>query len=135
MTTFSVTLDVPTAIYNQVKQRAQQSQRTVEAELADALVTAVPAIDQLPPDLTQLIHSLTLLDDKALEAAAETQLDKDSVAELEQLNFKQQREGLTKTEIERLDQLTLKYEKIMLLRAQAFLLLKQRGKPIPSFTE
>jgi uncharacterized phage infection (PIP) family protein YhgE len=135
MTTLSVTIDVPTEIYNRVKQRALQSKRTIEAELVDALVTAVPTIDQLSPDLTQVIDSLTLLDDEALTFASQTEMDENTVAELEQLNFKQQREGLTRTEIERLDQLAGQYEKTMLIRAQALLLLKQRGKAISNLTE
>ncbi len=135
MTTLSVTLDVPTEIYDRVKQRALQSKRTVEAELVDALLTAVPTIDQLSSDLTQVIQSLTLLDDTALESAAQTELDQDIAAELEQLNFKQQREGLTKSETERLDQLNMQYEKTMLIRAQALLLLKHRGKPVSHFIE
>jgi len=56
MTVHAVTLHVPSLLYEQLKRRAEQAQRTVEAELLDIVVTSVPMSDDL--QLTLLRQSL-----------------------------------------------------------------------------
>ena len=120
----SVTLGVPTGLYDQLKQRANQACRSIEQELLDVLAAAVP--EQLPDDLAEAITPLSLLDDDALWRAARSRLPDDLAEQLERLHLKRQREGLTAAETQQAAALLRQYERAMLVRARAAALLKER---------
>jgi hypothetical protein len=94
------------------------------------VAAAVPSDDDLSPELTEALSSLSLLDDETLWQTARAHLSPELSEELEGLHFKQQREGLTTSEAERAAVLLRHYERSMLLRAQAAALLKQRGHDV-----
>jgi len=123
----AVTLHLPSPLYERLKQRAEQTQRSVEAELLEVVAAAVPVADDLPADLAQVISPLALLDDEALWRAARSHLPAEAAAQMEQMHLKRQREGLTGSEAETLAGLVRHYERAMLVRAQAAALLKERG--------
>jgi plasmid stability protein len=127
MTVQSMTLQVPDALYLRLKERAEQTNRSVEAEALDVLAGAIPVADQLPADLENALSPLATLHDAELERAARSRLPDETVAALEELHLKQQREGLGETERQTLDGLVRQYERNMLVRAQAAALLQQRG--------
>lgn len=97
-----VTLNLPRALYNRLKHRAEQANRTLEAELLEVVATAVPVADELPTDLAEAISPLALLDDEALWRAARNHLPAEVAAQLEELHLKRQREGLTEAETQTL---------------------------------
>ncbi|WP_437755689.1 hypothetical protein [Sorangium sp. So ce1389] len=130
MATQSVTLNLPEPLYQRLKRRAEQAQRAVEDELLDVVAAAVPVGDDLPAELTEALSPLALLDDEALWRAARTRLSSETAEELEQLHHKRQREGLSASEAERAAALLRHYERVMLVRAQAAALLKERGHDI-----
>lgn len=130
MTAHAVTLHVPSLLYEQLKRRAERTQRTVEAELLDIVVTAVPVSDDLPTDLAEAIAPLEVLNDEALWRAARCSLPADTATQMEDLHLKCQREELTDAEIKTLDGLVRQYERTMLVRAQAAALLKERGHDV-----
>lgn len=127
MGTHVVTLDLPDALYDRLRQRTAEADRTIEEELLEAVATVVPAGDDLPTDLAEAISPLALLDDEALWRAARSHLPAEAAAQLEALHLKRQREGLTDAEAQTLEGLVRQYERNMLVRAQAAALLKQRG--------
>jgi plasmid stability protein len=129
-TTQDITIRLPNLLYQKLKARAEQTQRSVEAEALDALVAAVPAVDDLPADLEASLAQLALLDDEALWRAARTTLAADAAQQLEDLHLKRQREGLTEHEAQAAAALVQQYERVMLVRAQAAALLKQRGHDV-----
>jgi len=86
--------------------------------------------DELPADLNEAISPLTLLDDQALWRAARSHLPAEAAAQMENLHLKRQREGLTEAEVQMLAGLVRQYERMMLVRAQAAALLKQRGHDV-----
>ena len=93
-----ITVNLPTALYSRLRRRAEESRRTVEAELLDVVTTAVPVADDLPADLNEAISPLSLLDDAALWRAARSRMADETAAQLEALHLKRQRDGLTATE-------------------------------------
>src|SRR5262249_36576507 len=109
---------------------AEQTNRTLEAEVLDVLTTAVPLAAELPPDLESALSPLAVLDDEALGQAARRCLPAGVTDSLEELHLKQQREGLTESERQTLADLVRQYERNLLLRAQAAALLKQRGHDV-----
>jgi plasmid stability protein len=132
MATQLVTLELPELLYQRLKVRAEQTQRTVEDELLEVVATAVPVADELPADLTEALSPLAFLDDAALWRAACTHLPGDAAEQLANLNIKRQREGLTEAEAQQAAALIRQYEHAMVIRAQAAALLKQRGHDVSS---
>jgi plasmid stability protein len=114
-------VNVPSELYVRIKKRADEAHRSVEDEAVVLLQATVPT------DLDQSLASLQLLDNAGLEKAARSRLADDVGAELETLHFKQQREGLSTTESTRCAELVRALERAMLVRANAAVLLKQRG--------
>lgn len=133
MTTRSVTILLPDPIYQQLKQRADRTRRSIEDELLEVVAAAVPAADELSEDLAEAISPLAALDDEALWRAARDRLPTDAAERLESLGQKRQREGLTEAEVEEAATLIRQYERVMLVRAHAAALLKQRGHNVPAF--
>lgn len=127
MTTQPVTLHLPESLYQRLQQRAATTQRSVEAEALDTLVSAVPVADELPVDLAAAISPLKLLSDDELWHAARTTFSARAAAQLEALHDKRQRGGWTESEAQQATTLVRQYERTMLVRAQATALLKQRG--------
>ncbi len=122
----SMNVKLPEQLYLSLRDRAKQSKRTVEAELIEVVAAALPSNNALPDDLAQAVATLDLLDDASLIRAAQSRLAAEISNETEQLHLKRQREGLTEQETQQLSVLVRQYERIMLIRARAVALLKQR---------
>lgn len=131
MTAQTVTIDLPEALYERLKSRAEQRHRSLADEVIETLTAAVPVADELPADLEQAISPLALLDDTALWRAARSRFPTDSAERLEALHHKRQNEGLTTDEEQETATLMRQYERTILVRAQAAVLLKQRGHCVP----
>jgi proline dehydrogenase len=130
MSTNTLTLNVPSPLYDQLKQLAAQTQRSVEEETLEALATAVPQGTSLSAELQDAMVSLVEQDDQTLLEAARNHLADDVSSELQSLHHKRQREGLSRVEVTRLADLVGQYERHMLVRAQAAALLKARGRDV-----
>jgi plasmid stability protein len=128
--TQSVTVRLPEPLYRQLERRAQQTRRSVEDELVELVTTAVPLGEELPADLAEAISSLAALDDEELWRAARSRFPTDDAERFEELNTKRQREGLADAEAGETAALVRRYERAMLVRAQAAALLKQRGHDV-----
>jgi plasmid stability protein len=133
MATQSVTVELPDAIYEQLRQRAAQSHRSIEAELVQVVSSVIPAPGKLTPDLRDLLEQMQFLDNTALWRAARSHLPKKAQTQLQSLNYKRQREGLNEAEALKANELLRQYERTVLIRAQAISLLKERGQDISEF--
>lgn len=125
-----ITLNLPGHLYDRLRRRAEQSHRTIEAELLEVVAWAVPVAEDLPDDLNESMASLELLDDAALWRAARSHLPAETAEQLERLHLKRQREGLSDREPQVLAGLVRQYERSMLVRAQAASLLQRRGHDV-----
>jgi plasmid stability protein len=123
-------LNIPDDLYQRLKRRAEEMHRSVEEEALVALATSVPQKDELPHDWKELLDSMSALDDEALWQAAQNDLGRKANAGIRRLRAKRRTRGLTVAEQERLAELLRQEDKGMLIRAQALLLLKQRGRDI-----
>ena len=126
----TVTLKISDNLYRRLQRRAEQAHRSVEDEVLELVASALPLDDGLQADLESALSSLGVLDDAALWNAARMQMPPAMATELEDLKRKRQREGLSSSETERAAHLLRLYERTMLIRAQAAVLLKQRGHDI-----
>ncbi len=130
MSAQAVTLHLPMSLYDLLWQRAQMTRRSLEAEILDVVTSVVHPDDDLPPDLREIIAPLQELDDEALRRAAMDRFPEEAAARFAELNSKQQREGLTEEETRALDGLRHGYERVMVIRAEAAALLKERGHDV-----
>ena len=94
----TLTVQLPDRLYAQLRQRAQQANRTVEAELVDLMATAMPEAKELPDSLSLELAGLEHLDDEALWKAARSRLAAQMARRTEKLHHKRQREELTEAE-------------------------------------
>lgn len=135
MHTQTLTINLPTNLYERLQQLAAQRHRSIEAELVEMMSHALPQQEQLSQEMSQVLQDLSLLDNRALWQAARSHLPRTASEQLESLHLKRQREGITPSEQEVLDTLLLQYERYMLVRAQASVLLQQRGEDISRILE
>src|SRR5215471_5883978 len=94
-------LNIPDDLYQRLKQRAEETHRSVEEEALAALAASVPEEDQIPPELEHLLHSMASLDDETLWRAARNELAREAAEEIRRLRAKQKRKGLTVAEKQR----------------------------------
>lgn len=130
----TLTLNIPDDLYQRLKQRADISRRSVEDELLRLAASALVE-DEIPADIAKAIAALAVADDAALWQAARSRLPQDVSDEIENLHLKQQREGLTAPEKQRLADLMRQYERVLSVRAEAVGLLKERGHDVSVLLE
>jgi hypothetical protein len=134
MSNQSVLIDLPENIYNKYKQRAEQMQRSVEAEIVESIAKAAPTnADDLSAELQDLVIQLGFLDDKALARIARSHQPKKEAARIETLHFKRQSEGLNDSESKELAELMKKFDRWFVLRNEALGLLLERGQDVSEF--
>ncbi len=126
----TVTLTLPEAVYDQLRRRAQRSQRRVEDEAARAVTAAVAEEERLPADLEEAITALTRLDDATLLRISQSRPAVEDGILLEALADKRQREGLTEAEERLLAELIERHDRVMVMRAEAIGLLHARGHDV-----
>ncbi len=125
-----LTLNVPEALYSELKNRARQYNRSVETEALLALATALPVGDEVPSYIVSALAPLIAMTDAELQGAARTRLAPNVAEALEALNEKQRRAGLTPQESQLQALMLREYEQVMLIRAQAVALLHERGHDV-----
>ncbi len=130
MSAQAVTLHLPASLYDLLRQRAGKARQSLEAEILDVVTSAIRPDDDLPADLREAVAPLRGLDDEALRRAAMDRFPEEAAERFAELNRKQQREGLTDEDTEALDHLRRGYERVMVVRAEAASLLKQRGHDV-----
>jgi plasmid stability protein len=138
MVTHSVTVNLPDRIYERVQQQAQNKNRSVEDELTAVVETAVSLGEDwagIPPDLAEEAAQLALLDDEHLWRVARLTVPAEKSERMQALTWKQQSEGLTEAEQQEAQQLQRLAHRVMLLRAEAAVLLKERGFDISSLRQ
>lgn len=122
-----LTLKVPDPLFRELQERAQQCNRSVETEALAAIASALPVGTELPSYIISALAPLATMTDAELQSAARTRLPQNVVEALESLNDKKQREGLTAQETQLQAMMLREYDQVMLIRAQAAALLRERG--------
>lgn len=138
MTMQTLQLNLPNELYQQVKQRAGKTNRTVEAEVIIAVEALLAAGDDplgLPPDVAEEIAQLPFLEDAHLWQAARQLAPPEKNERIQELVLKQQAEGLTAAEQQEAQQLQQYAHRLMIIRAEAAVLLQQRGYDIATLRQ
>ncbi len=123
----AITLNLPQAVYKQIRQAAEKVGRPVNEVLLEAVAAVAPVIGTGPENLRTALAQMAYLNDAALWQAGRATMTAEQREHLEALHDKQQREGLTPDEQAEEQTLLSLYRETLLVRAQAAVLLKQRG--------
>lgn len=102
----------------------------VEDELTAVVETAFSLGEEwvgVPPDLAEEAAQLALLDDEHVWRVAGMTVPEEKSERMQALTWKQQSEGLTEAEQQEAKQLRRLAHRVMLLRAEAAVLLQERG--------
>jgi plasmid stability protein len=126
-----VMLKLPDDLYRQVEQRARQKQHSIEDELL-SVVNNFLRVEEIPEEIENAMAELSFLTDEELWQAAQTVLTQGENERMQELAFKHQSDGTTPAEQQEMERLLRRYDQIMLVRAQAVALLKQRGHDVSS---
>ena len=125
-----VTITLPETIYQRLKRKSQLMQRSVADELVAVVTAFLPEEETLPADIEQELSDLELFTDEELWRAARMTAPADKTERMQVLVEKQQLEGLTDAEKQEAAVLSHFFNRVMLMRAKAAVLLKERGHNI-----
>ena len=126
----NVTIRLSESLYHQVNLRARRMQRSVEEEVVAVVEDALPALDALPAEIADEMGPMVFLTDHELWQAARATTTSVENRRMQALLLKRQREGLSPEEETEAERLAQRQERIMLLRARAATLLKERGQDV-----
>jgi hypothetical protein len=122
-----IILKVPEDIAVRARQIAETAAQPVEQLLLNHLKTLAAPLPVLPPDAQAELDALQHLSDDALWTIAREQMPEDIQARAHALMDKNARSVMTDEEHAELEQLVERGDRLMLRKAEAAALLRQRG--------
>lgn len=131
----TITVSLPEQTYRKVRERAQDKNRTVEDEVLNVVEAALHAADDwdgISREIADEVSQLRFLDDEQLWSAAKHAMPIGKSERMQTLTEKMKSEGLLDLEQQEARQLQQYAQKLLLIRAEAAVLLKQRGHDISS---
>ena len=131
----TITLTLPDNVLQPVQRVAQATKQSVEELLVTALQAALPTLEGLPRDVVQHLVALEYLDDQALWRVMLETVPLDQQHRLHDLLLRNQAGMLTDAEREQLAILQQQADLVMLRKARAAVLLRFRGKRVPTLAE
>lgn len=127
MTVHSVTVDLSEDAYRSVSNAARKRNVPLGKIVSEALSAITPIISSSDVNFHAALAQMAYLSDAHLLQAARTSMPGTFQRQLEHLNNKAQREGLSRVEEEEREKLLVLYRETLLVRAHAAVLLKQRN--------
>ena len=121
----SVTVQLPDNLYQRIRRRAQDRNRSLADEVAAVIEQAIS--EESAPASADLPDQLAHLSDADLWAAARLRVPEELSARMQALVWKEQAEGLTPSEQDEAGQIQRYGQHVMLVRAEAAALLRERG--------
>lgn len=132
---YTITLNLPDALYARIARQAQGTRQPVEALLLNVLQTSLPSIEELPPDMVGHLQDLELMDNAALRLVLVERVPSDVQQEIEVLLDQNRSHELDAPAQSRLATLQSQADAVMLRKARAAVLLRFRGERVPTLSE
>jgi hypothetical protein len=123
----NVTLSLPDRVYEQIKHAAEKAQRPVDDVLREAVTAAAPVAGTASGPERAALAQMAYLNDAALWQAARAIMRAEQRERLEALHEQKRESGLGAEEAAEEQALLDLYRETLLVRAQAAVLLQQRG--------
>jgi hypothetical protein len=131
----TVTLELPDAIYSPAQRMAEAARRPLADVLVDALQASLPPLEGLPPALASELVGLEKLDDEALWQVMLSRVPADRQRRIHRLLQKNKAGKLAESERAELTTLQTEADRVMLRKARAAVLLRFRGRRLPTLIE
>lgn len=132
--TQTLTVTLPTAIYQHLQQMAELTQQPLEQLVRQSIEGNLPpAIGNASPELQPELLAMQRLAVKALRQLAESQVTPEQQARHLALLEKNAANQLSAHERNELAGLRIEADRLMLRKAYALALLRWRGYPLPDF--
>lgn len=131
----TITLTLPDNFFQPVQRTAHAIKQPVEALLLTALQASLPSIEELPAEIRKNLGELEVLDNPTLWQVMLESLTADRQKSFDRLLTRNQEGLLTEKEREELTTLQHEADLVMLRKARAAVLLRFRGKRIPTLAE
>ena len=128
----ATTLTLPETFLQSLKRVAQAEQKPVEQVMVTALQVSLPPLDDLPPHLAENLAVLETFDEAALRKVMLEVVPAVQAEAIHELLERRQTEALTEAEQTELDRLQEEADLVMLRKGRAAVLLRFRGKAVPS---
>ena len=125
--TTSITFELPPATYEQLRRTASRQNRPVAEVVKEIVLREIPDLPSLPADVEAELASFSQLSNDVLWLVARSTLTRQQQEDLAKLNDQAQRRPLTANEQSQRNELITAYDRALVRRAQAALVLKQRG--------
>jgi len=125
--TTAITLELPPAAYEQLRRTASRQNRPVAEVVKEIVLREIPDLPSLPADVEAELATFSHLSNDVLWLIARSALTRQQQDELAQLNDQAQRRPLNADEQSQQHELISVYDRVLVRRAQAALVLKQRG--------
>lgn len=130
-----ITLTLPDDFIQPLLRTAAAVNQPVEEVLLTALQSSLPSLDGLPGEFIENLTALEMLDDQSLWRVMAEKVSPGEQQLLSKLLQRQQTDGLTSEENKRQASLQHQADLLMLRKARAAVLLRFRGRRIPTLTE
>jgi hypothetical protein len=132
----TVTLELPKPLWEWAQRTATITQRPVETVLVDSLsATIPPPLDDIPDGFREELAVLETKNDDDLWAITRLRMLPQALRQYDNLLEKNSEGVLTEQEKKKLKKLRRDAERIMLMKARAFVLLQWRGYRLPTVDE
>jgi hypothetical protein len=131
----NVTLTLPDSFFQPIQRTAQATSQPIEELLLHALQASLPPLEGLPDDIIENLTALETLDEQSLWRVMAETVPAELQRKLSGLLERQQSASLTVAEREQLTALQRQADLVMLRKARAAVLLRFRGKRIPTLVE
>lgn len=131
----TITLTLPDSFFQPIQRTAQATNQPIEELLLHALQASLPPLEGLPDDIIENLTALETLDDQSLWRVMGETVPAKLQRELSALLERQQSTALSVAERERLTTWQRQADLVMLRKARAAVLLRFRGKRIPTLAE
>ena len=125
--TTAITLELPPAAYEQLRRTASRQNRPVAEVVREIVLREIPDLPPLPADVEAELATFSHLSNDVLWLIARSNLTRQQQEALATLNDQAQRRPLIANEQSQQTELITAYDRTLIRRAQAALVLKQRG--------
>jgi hypothetical protein len=136
MTTQRVTIELPEPVFRQLARIAEATQQPVEVLAAQSVVSNLPpSVENAPPEMQLELLKIQTLSIEELKSVAYANVEPSQHERHVELLEKNQEGSLTPEERQELTDLRVAADRLMLLRAYAWSVLRWRGHRIPPLKE
>ena len=131
----TITLTLPDQFFQPLRRTAEATHRPVEQVLLAALEASLPPLDGLKKQVVENLVALESLDDASLSKALMEHVPVETQTRLQELLNENRSRALSDTENTELEALQTSADLVMLRKSRAAVLLRFRGKRVPTLAE